>query len=143
MSVQFFFLHESFNLRKRKALKSFIEFLFSNEQKVPGEISYVFCSDEFLLNVNRDFLNHDFYTDIITFDMSSNKKIINGDIYISIERVKENAKKFSVSIDKELHRVIFHGALHLCNYKDKSNKDKIKMRSMEDKYMKMYFKCST
>ena len=93
-----------------------------------------------MLNINRQFLNHDYYTDIITFNLSGSKRQIEGEVYISIDRVKDNAAILSQSIKQELHRVIFHGALHLCGYKDKSKYDIDKMRKMEDKYLKAFFK---
>lgn len=104
-----------------------------------GGLSYIFCSDSYLLVINQQYLEHDDYTDIITFDLSSSPKEIVGEVYISIDRVKENAHELSVSFNTELHRVIFHGALHLCGYKDKSIKDASVMRFKEDKYLKLYF----
>lgn len=95
-------------------------------------LNYVFCSDEYLLQINRQFLNHDTYTDIVTFDLSESGEDLSGEIYISVDRVKENAAKFGVSYVNELHRVIFHGALHLCGFGDKKPADKQEMRLQED-----------
>jgi len=140
MSVQFFFLSTSFSLKRRKELKLFVSFIFRSEKRTLGSLTYIFCSDEYLLKINQDFLKHDFYTDIVTFDMSSSRDEIEGEIYISIERVKENSKEHGFTFNRELHRVIFHGALHLCGYKDKSPKEKAQMRMMEDRYLDLYFK---
>lgn len=96
------------------------------------EINYIFCSDFFLLNLNQDFLNHDTLTDIITFDNSENKIMLEGEVYISIDRVKENASKFKSEFQDELDRVIIHGVLHLMGYKDKESTDKALMRKKEE-----------
>jgi len=136
--IHFHFLDRTPALTGRNALKQFVETLFDKEQAKLESLTYVFCSDEYLLQVNRDFLKHDFYTDVITFDLSSNKNEVAGEIYISIDRVKENAQTLGVSFRNELHRVIFHGALHLCGYKDKTKADISIMRSREDKYLKDY-----
>jgi probable rRNA maturation factor len=92
-----------------------------------------------LLNLNQQFLKHDFYTDIITFDLSTTGKAKEGEIYISIDRVRDNAKKLNTSFNKELHRVIFHGALHLCGYKDKNKIQQQEMRKWENYYLELYF----
>jgi rRNA maturation RNase YbeY len=102
------------------------------------EIHYIFCSDDYLLEINQQHLQHDFYTDIITFGLSDPGQPINAEVYISIDRVRENARKFHTPVNQELHRVIFHGALHLCGYKDKRRKDQVLMREMEDKYLHLY-----
>jgi len=104
------------------------------EKKTLEEISYVFCSDNYLLKINQNHLNHDTYTDIITFDYSEGN-LISSEIYISIDRVKENAKTHSAAILDELHRVIIHGVLHLCGYKDKTTKEAEAMRRKEDLYL--------
>jgi rRNA maturation RNase YbeY len=101
-----------------------------------GDIQIIFCTDAYLLDVNRKYLSHDYFTDIITFDDSSEGKL-NGDLLISIDRVKENAIEFGVSFDEELNRVIVHGILHLIGFKDKSNKDRQKMREAENKALIM------
>src|ERR1700753_4099489 len=112
--IFFHFLEGGFTLSDRRRLKLFILTLFKKEKKKPGEIRYIFCSDDYLLDVNRQFLHHDFYTDIITFELSEPGQPINAEIYISVDRVRDNARSFGTSLKKELHRVIFHGALHLC-----------------------------
>jgi len=137
--VQFYFLDRNPSLRERTRLKLFIEKLFRHEKKRLANLSYIFCSDEHLLTINKDFLKHDFYTDIITFDLSSSKKEIEGEIYLSVDRVKDNAKQLGVSFKEELHRVIFHGALHLCGYKDKKKQEILLMRKKEEVYLRSYF----
>ncbi len=99
-------------------------------------IAIILCSDEYLLDINKKFLSHDYYTDIITFDYTEGKRI-SGELYISIDRVKENAKQLGVSFPNELHRVMIHGVLHLCGYKDKTRKDREMMRTKEDQKLKM------
>lgn len=137
--IRFYFLDKKPALKERTRLKLFIEKIFATEKTGLANLSYVFCSDEHLLGINKDFLKHDFYTDIITFDLSSDKREIEGEVYISIDRVKDNAKTVGVSFNEELHRVIFHGALHLCGYKDKTSKDSLIMRRKENGYLKAYF----
>ncbi len=135
--VCFFFEEKRFSLQSRSELKAFIESLFKKEKKKLASINYIFCSDKRLLEINRQFLQHDYYTDIITFDLSETDAI-QAEIYISIDRVKDNAKTEGVSFKSELHRVIFHGALHLCGYKDKSKVESNKMREKEGLYLKKY-----
>lgn len=138
MSVTFHQLIKT-NLPNRKQLKRFIPTIFYKEGKSIESLSIIFCSDEFLLEMNKQHLHHDFYTDIITFDLSESKKSpIIGELYISIDRVKENAYTNSVTVSNELIRVIFHGALHLCGYKDKSSKHIIEMRRKENEYLGLY-----
>ncbi len=137
--VQFYSLDSNPTLKERTRLKLFIEKLFISEKKKLANLSYIFCSDEYLITINKDFLKHDFYTDVITFDLSSSKNEIEGEVYISIDRIKDNAKKLDVSFNEELHRVVFHGALHLCGYKDKKKEEALVMRSKENKYLKRYF----
>lgn len=124
-----------FTLKHKKNISAWIIETIEKEKKTCGQIAYVFCSDDFLLDLNQRFLNHNTYTDIITFDYSEGKTL-NGEIYISIDRVRENAQKFKVDFEKELLRVIIHGALHLAGYKDKSKEQKEKMRKKEDAALK-------
>lgn len=138
--IQFYYYDRNPVLRDKKKLKQFIENLFVIEKTALSFLSYVFCSDKHLLGVNVEFLQHDFYTDVITFNLSVNKEEIIGEVYLSVDRIKENAVQHSVSFNEELHRVVFHGALHLCGYKDKTKAEAIRMREMEDKYLKIYFK---
>jgi probable rRNA maturation factor len=137
--VRFYFLRKDFSLSDRARLKSFIERRFHKGKRRLGEIRYVFCSDDYLLNVNRQFLQHDYYTDILTFDLSEPGEPVNAEIYISVDRVRENAAVFSSSFKRELHRVVFHGALHLCGFGDKKPKEKEKMRQMEEGWLDAYF----
>ncbi len=116
---------------KKTHLNDWIKSVIHAEQRKPGEVNIIFCSDAHLITINREYLHHDDYTDIITFDYCENKKVI-GDIFISIERIRENAEKFKVSFTNELHRVMIHGVLHLCGYKDKSPEDKKRMTQKED-----------
>ncbi len=127
-------------LQNRRKLKSFIEqVLCKSNGKALGNLSFVFCSDEFLLDINRRFLDHDFYTDIITFDLAPVPgNPIEGEVYISLDRVKENSISLGTTFSNELLRVIFHGVLHLCGYKDKTRVQSIAMRSAEDKYLSLY-----
>jgi probable rRNA maturation factor len=138
-SVYFFNNDRHPTLRDKRKLKVFIEGLFLAERKRLHSISFVFCSDEYLLEINRKFLNHDYYTDVIGFDLSESGKEIEAEVYISIDRVKDNAKKSGQTIDNELHRVVFHGALHFCGYTDKKIKDRKKMKRKENKCIKKYF----
>ena len=135
-----------FTLKNKSKIKSWIVSTIEKKHKA-GDISFVFCSDAFLLEMNKEYLNHDTYTDIITFDYSEgiNKKSplpplqrgsVSGDIFISIDRVKENADKFSKSFEDELHRVIIHGVLHLLGYKDKTKIAKAEMTTQEDLCLK-------
>lgn len=128
------------SLRYRTKLKAFINKQCLKEGIHIETLQYVFCSDEFVLDINKRYLNHNFYTDIISFDLSEQKGQLIGDIYISIDRVKENAKIEGSLYTHELLRVIFHGALHFCGYKDRKPADQKMMRSMEDKWLKAYFK---
>lgn len=107
--------------------------------KIVGEIAYIFCSDEYIIDVNRKFLNHDYYTDVITFDYSEGKKI-SGDIFISLDTVRTNAEAFNQDYYNELERIIIHGILHLCGFKDKEPNDKEEMTYQEDEAIKLLIK---
>jgi rRNA maturation RNase YbeY len=127
-------------LAQRTALKAFLAALFRRERCALASLHYIFCDDKYLLDINQRFLQHDDYTDIITFNLSApGDKAITGEVYISTERVRDNARQLGVSFKEELHRVIFHGALHLCGYKDKSAKDQQQMRQKEEAYLGLYF----
>jgi len=139
MEVNFFF-QNNIALNQRRKLKTFIKLLINEEGYQAKAISIIFCSDEFLLDLNKQHLNHDYYTDIITFDLTpKNEKETTGELYISTDRVKFNAKDYKTTVTNELHRVIFHGILHLCGYKDKSKKDIALMRAKELQYLNLYF----
>jgi probable rRNA maturation factor len=140
MTIFFNTADKGTTLAHRTELKFFIDKQLRKEGITIEALQYVFCSDEYLLGINKQFLNHDYYTDIISFDLSEKKGTLIGDIYISIDRVKENAKSHGSVYMHELLRVIFHGALHFCGYKDKKPADVKLMRSMEDKWLKAYLK---
>lgn len=120
-----------FELDTEEKTSQWIQSVIEQEEKKLGEINYIFCNDEYLHKINVEFLNHDNYTDIISFDYTMGKTI-NGDIYISIDRVKDNAKSYCVSFDNELHRVIIHGVLHYLGWKDKTETEKKLMRNKEN-----------
>lgn len=124
------------NIRNKKVLRTWIIFTILSEKKTCGTIDFNFCSDEKLLEINREYLQHDYYTDIITFDFTE-KDAISGDIYISLDRVKDNSKTLKTIYADELSRVIIHGVLHLCGYKDKTNKQVSLMREKEEYYLSL------
>ena len=124
----------SFNLKHKLKYKRWLINVIISENKKPGEINFVFVDDENLLRINIKYLNHNFYTDVITFDYCEGDSI-SGDVYISIDRILENARKFKNSFQNELNRVMVHGVLHLLDYHDASNKEKAVMRQLEDKYL--------
>lgn len=134
MPVSFFLNGKLKTFRGKTKLINRIKILAFLECKEIGEISVILLSDEDLLKINIDYLNHDYYTDIITFDYSEGCKI-SGDLYISVDRVKENAQKYGYRFEEELKRVIIHGILHLCGYNDKSRKEQHEMRKKEDYYL--------
>ena len=121
---------------KVNQFNSFISNILISEKKTEGDVVLIFCSDEYLLEINKKPLNHNYYTDIITFDYCV-ENIVSGDLYISIDRVKENAKTFNDSFINELTRVVIHGVLHLCGYNDKTEADQKNMRNLENKYLAM------
>lgn len=128
-----------FRLLHQKKLKAYISLIFRGEGIKFTSLKYVFCTDEYLKKINKQFLKHNYYTDIISFNLSGDPRLVDGEIYISIERVKANARTFNQSFKSEIHRVIFHGALHLCGYDDKSNRELMKMRQKEDHHLNTYF----
>jgi rRNA maturation RNase YbeY len=136
-----FFCNHDRNLKIKqiRKLKQFLPEFFSDHGKVYESVTFIFCSDEYLLEINKSFLKHDFYTDIITFDLGNLNTGIIGEIYISLDRVKENSSSLSIKYELELHRVIFHGLLHLCGLKDKTNNQIKAMRKAEELYLNRYF----
>lgn len=110
--------------------------IITKEKKITGNISYIFCSDEHLLTINKEYLNHDYYTDIITFDYTENV-IISGDIFISLDRIRDHAKEYEVTFENELYRVIAHGVLHLIGYNDKTDEDQDLMTKMENESLSL------
>jgi rRNA maturation RNase YbeY len=146
MPQQIFF-HQAdrkLTLQHKNQLKQFITTLFTQENKLLERLDYIFCSDEYLLTINQNHLQHDYYTDIITFDLSTNtKQPTIGEIYISIDRVRDNAIQHNTTFTQEILRVIFHGALHLCGYKDKSKAQAQQMRLKEEEYLRKYVSHNT
>ena len=133
--VYFFFDSVKFSFQERTRVKKDIERIFRSEKVKLHRLNYIFCSDGKLLKINREYLKHNEYTDIISFNFSDSGEPVTGEIYISIDRVKDNAKHMNLSFKNELSRVIIHGALHLCGYRDKTKKEKNNMRSREDFYL--------
>ena len=140
MTITFNKADKNTTLNNKVALKAFIEKQIKKEGLTIESLNYVFCSDKYLLGMNKQFLNHDYYTDIISFDLSEIPGQLVAEVYISVDRVKENAKTLNNPYSNELLRVIFHGALHFCGYKDKKPADAKLMRSMEEKWIKAYMK---
>ena len=122
---------------QKTPIRAWIKDVAASYNKRVGEIAYIFCDDEKILDINRQYLQHDYYTDVITFDYSE-KKVISGDIFISLDTVKTNAKKYSQPYLTELHRVIIHGVLHLCGINDKGQGEREKMEEAEDKALSMF-----
>ena len=126
-----------FDLENESATAKWIEGIIKVEKFILVELNYIFCSDEYLLKINQEYLDHDTFTDIITFDNSESEFEIEGDIFISIPRVRENAKTFQATFDQELHRVLAHGILHLMGHGDKTQEEKERMRKSEDYYLSL------
>ena len=136
-SIRFFEEDVAFTIPHPRKTSAWIKSAIVKERKTLGEVNYIFCSDEYLRQVNIQYLNHHTFTDIVTFDSSEVKGQISGDIFISIDRVKENAEKFKTTFDHELHRVLIHGVLHLIGYTDKGLEKKAAMRKKEDAYLSL------
>lgn len=134
-AIQFFEEDISFKLKNKTQLRNWIKDSIVAEGYKLSELNYIFCSDAYLIEINRQYLDHDTYTDIVTFDNSDIERLIVGDIFISVERIRENAAKYGVTETEELHRVIIHGALHLLGYTDKKPTDKKNMTLKEDFYL--------
>ena len=127
----------SFKLTKKSDYSKWLSLVIQSEDKKEGDVNYIFCDDDFLIEINQQYLNHNTLTDIISFDYSVGNEL-HGDIFISIQRVRENAAEFNVTFEEELKRVMVHGVLHYCGYKDKSAKDENEMRLKEDEKMKLF-----
>jgi rRNA maturation RNase YbeY len=127
-----------FVLQHEEAYQQWISRIIESENFAEGEINYIFCDDEYLLNINKQYLNHDTYTDIISFDYCVGK-LLQGDIFVSTERVIENAQSYNVPFENELKRVLSHGVLHYCGYKDKSKEDAELMRQKEDEKIALFY----
>jgi rRNA maturation RNase YbeY len=139
-SIHFFKESVSFRLTKQNQLQKWIKTAAKKEKFTVDNLNYIFCSDKYLKKINKDYLNHNYFTDIITFDISTQKGKIEGDIFISVDRVQANAKQYKVSPVDELRRVMIHGLLHLTGYKDKTPKDQAEMRKMEDYWLAQFEK---
>ncbi|WP_324720200.1 rRNA maturation RNase YbeY [Salinimicrobium sp. HB62] len=132
-----FYSENDFELEGVSGYETWVKKVIASEGKKTGEISFIFCDDEYLLDINQKYLDHDTYTDIISFDASVGN-ILNGDIFISTQRVEENAGTYEVTFTEELKRVIIHGVLHFCGYKDKTTEQEQIMRKKEEEKMKMF-----
>ena len=130
-TIQFHFADVKPTLKDRNSLRDWIVLIAKKEKHKVGDLSFIFCSDDYLLQMNRDHLQHDYYTDVITFDYTEGNTIA-GEIYISVDRIKDNSKTLGIRTSQELHRVMIHGVLHLLGYKDKSPKSKKEMTAKED-----------
>ena len=138
-NIQFHYLKKGFPFTHRGECKQFLRGIFKKEKTPFESLTYIFCSDDYLLEINRAHLNHDYYTDIITFDLSDPGTPTTGEVYISVDRVKDNAREHGQFFTHELHRVIFHGVLHLCGYGDKTPREEKIMREKEDYYLDQYY----
>lgn len=137
--IHFFNENISYTLKHKTKIKQWLSNTIENEGFKCGNINIILCSDEYLLKINQQFLNHDTFTDIITFDYSENNEL-SGDLFISFERVKENSVLYSEKLFHELLRVMVHGVLHLCGYKDKTPREEEKMREKENENLSIFFK---
>jgi probable rRNA maturation factor len=136
--VLFHYADRQLSLNHKRKMQSFIKQIFAREKVPFTRLDYVFASDDFVLQVNQSHLKHDFYTDIITFGLSGKGEPVVGEVYISVDRVKDNAATFHTLFEDEMLRVLFHGALHLCGYKDKKKEDIALMRKKEDTYIRQF-----
>lgn len=132
--IRYFREDTSFDFKNRRLNNSWLKEVIISEEKVPGNINYIFCSDEYLLDINKKFLSHDYYTDVITFDYCEDD-VISGDIFISVDSVRDNAAHYGVTFERELDRVMVHGVLHLIGYDDHCDEDIAEMRAKEDHYI--------
>jgi probable rRNA maturation factor len=137
MPIRFFYEGVDFKISHPVKVKNWIKQSVDKERREVSQVNYIFCLDKFLLDLNKEYLNHNTLTDIITFD-NSKGRLIDGEIYISIERVAENSLMYGTEITDELHRVMIHGILHLCGYRDKSASEKTLMRKKEDAYLSLH-----
>lgn len=136
--IHFYEINKKSYLKNKRGLKSFILDLFKNEGKGIDNIGFIFCSDKFLLSLNKSFLKHDYYTDTLSFTLSGQSQNIKGEIYISVDRVKDNAKKFHSTYQTELIRVMIHSSLHLCGYQDSDETAKHKMINHQETYINQW-----
>lgn len=138
MAIHFFEEEINARLKQRNSHKTWLKNCILAENGKKEHINFIFCDDAYLLNINKEYLQHDTYTDIITFDLSTKPNQLLADIFISVERVAENAEKFKIDYEQELRRVMVHGVLHLLGYKDKSKKDQEHMRAKENEYLQKF-----
>lgn len=135
--IRFFNEQTQFSLPHPRKTARWLRLVATDEKASIGEVNYIFCSDAYLHTINKKYLKHDTYTDIITFDNSTTRNVLEGDIFISLDRVRENAAKYEVTFDEELHRVMVHGVLHLTGYTDKTPSQKQSMKKKEDAYLSL------
>jgi probable rRNA maturation factor len=138
LTIRIFYDDINFRLKGWKKVRSLIEKVISNEKRISGDLNFILSNDEAVRDINIRFLEHDYNTDVIAFDYNEGR-IVNGEVYISIDTVKRNANNYKVSLMNELLRVIIHGTLHLCGYNDKTEKDKERMRFLEEKWLVIYY----
>lgn len=134
--IRFFNEDVPYKLLQKRVISQWLKQQATREGYTIGDLNYIFCSDEHVLQVNRDYLQHDYYTDIITFDQSEEEDLIEGDIFISVERVADNASQLAITPEQEMRRVLAHGMLHLCGYGDKTDEEEVQMRLKEDEWLK-------
>lgn len=134
MKIKFFYDNIYFRIRRAKEIRRFLEKVITGERKIPGDLFFIFTDDTSIIEINRKFLKHNYYTDVIAFD-NSEGEIINGEIYISFDRIKKNAKEYKVTIKEEVLRVMVHGTLHLCGYDDRSDNKRKVMESRQEKLL--------
>ena len=137
-TIQLFYETNSFKLQKESKLRSWVTNSATAESKSIGIVNYIFCDDTYLLDINKKYLQHDYFTDIITFDYSENLQVLTGDIFISIDRALDNANTYGVTIDQEVKRLMIHGLLHLIGYNDKEPQDKEIMTAKENLYLEIF-----
>ena len=138
MKLQIFYDNTLYKFRGWRKVKGLVDAIIRSEEKIPGEISFIITSDDYLRTVNKEFLKHDYFTDVISFNYSFGDNVA-GEIYISEDTVRRNAVEYNVDFDNEMLRVMIHGVLHLAGYNDGTNKEKQEMRRLEDKWMKFFF----
>ncbi|GAB3797614.1 rRNA maturation RNase YbeY [Spirosoma humi] len=134
--IRFFNEDVPYKLLQKRVISQWLKKQAVLEGFTIGDLNYIFCSDEHVLQVNRDYLQHDYYTDIITFDQSEEEDLLEGDIFISVDRVADNASQLAIEPEQEMHRVLAHGMLHLCGYGDKTDEEEVQMRRKEDEWLK-------
>lgn len=136
--IRFFNEDVPYQLRLKQLTRQWLKQQAEREGYAIGELNYKFCSDDYVLQINRNYLQHDYYTDIITFDMSEHEDLLEGDIFISVDRVNDNAHQLGVSAEQEMRRILAHGLLHLCGYSDKTEQEAVQMRVKEDEWLSAF-----